>query len=91
MACSKHLGVLRDEVTDACRGPSRDRLDVVRKTIVAVVGMELGHGQQVVEDVVRQTASSKLPVSPLLQRHIDVSDGSAEGIGIFRRHGLHVF
>jgi hypothetical protein len=40
--------------------------------------MEAGHGQQVLEDMVRQIAAAKLLVSPLLQWHINIGDASTE-------------
>src|SRR5207249_1065152 len=50
------LGVLGHKVPHARGPPSRDRLDVVRETIVMVGGVEARHGQQVLEDVVGQLA-----------------------------------
>ena len=44
---SAEVGLSRDKVTDARRGPPGDRLDVVSEAIIAVVGMQFGHGQQV--------------------------------------------
>jgi hypothetical protein len=71
------------KVTHACRGPSDDRLDIVRETIIPVGGMEAGHSQQVLEDMVRQIAAAQFLVSPLLQWHLDIGDGATEGVRIF--------
>jgi hypothetical protein len=48
--------VFRDVLPDTRRGPAGDRLEVVSEPIIAVVGMKLGHGPHVAEDVARQTA-----------------------------------
>ena len=45
---------------------------------------------KVLEDVVGQMAGAKLLVSPLLERHVDIGDGSTQCGGILRRHGVHV-
>jgi hypothetical protein len=61
--------VTRNIVSGARGGPSCDRLDIVCKTIIAVGGMESRHCQQMLEDMVRQIATAKLLVPPLLQGH----------------------
>jgi hypothetical protein len=43
------LGLSRDKVTDARRGPPGDRLDVMPQRIITVGGMKAGHGQQMFE------------------------------------------
>jgi hypothetical protein len=43
------LGLSRDKVTDARRGPPGDCLDVMRQTIITVDGMKAGHGHQMFE------------------------------------------
>src|SRR6185369_11522485 len=83
-------GVTRYKVADACRWPSRDRLDIVGETIIPIGGMEPGHGQQVLEDMAGQIAAAKLPVPPFFEGHIDVGDGAAESLRIFRCHAMHV-
>lgn len=70
--------------------PVSDRLDVVCQSIITVLGMEPGHGPQVVREVLRQTAWAKLALFPLLQWLVDVPDGSPEGLGILRRHLGHI-
>ncbi len=62
----EQLGVMRHKLTDAGCGPSCDRLDIVGETIITVGGVEARHGQQVLENMVRQIAAAKLLVSPLL-------------------------
>ena len=54
LARTEQLGMLRDVIADARRGPSDDRLDVVGEPIVPVVGVELGHRQQVAGEMLRQ-------------------------------------
>ena len=68
--------MLRGKVTDTRRRPSCDRLDIVRETIIAIGGVEAGHGQEVLEDMLGQIAAVQLLVPPLLQWYIDISDGS---------------
>jgi hypothetical protein len=46
------------KVPDAGRRPAGDRLDIVRQAIIAVGGMEAGHSQQVLEDMVRPLAAA---------------------------------
>jgi hypothetical protein len=87
---SAELGLSRDEVTDALRRPPGDCLDVMRQTIITVGGMEAGHGPEMFEYMVGQIAAAQLLVAPLLQRYIDVSDGSAERRGKLPRHTSHV-
>ena len=81
--------MLRHKVTDARRGPPRDCLDIVRETIITVGGMEVGHRQEVLEDMVGQIPAAQFMVAPLLQRYIDISDGPTERVGIFRRQAMH--
>ena len=38
--------VLRHKVTNACCRPSGDLLDILCKTVIAIRGMETGHGQE---------------------------------------------
>ena len=52
--------------------------------------MEAGHGQGMFEEMVGQIAAAQLLVAPLLQRYIDVGDGSTERIGKLRGHASHV-
>jgi hypothetical protein len=80
----------RHEVTGAGRRPSRGRLDIVRETVIAVGGLEPGHDQQVLGDMVRQLAGAQLLVSPGLEGYIDISDGATEGVGILRGQGAQV-
>jgi hypothetical protein len=65
-----------------------DCLYILRETIITAGGMETGHGQQVIEDMLGQIAAVQLFIKPLLHRHIDIGDGSAERPGILRRIGL---
>jgi hypothetical protein len=44
---------MRHKGTGAGRWPAGDRLDIMRETIIPIGGMELGHSQQVLEDMVR--------------------------------------
>ena len=74
--CPEERRVTRHKVTDAGRRPAGDRLDIVCKAIIAVGGMEAGHGQQVLEDMLRQLAAAQLLVPPLLQGHIHIPDGA---------------
>jgi hypothetical protein len=57
----EQLGVTRNIVSGARRGPSCDQLDIVRKTIIAVGGMEARHRYQMLEDMVRQITTPKAP------------------------------
>jgi hypothetical protein len=43
------LGLSRDKVTNARRGPPGDCLDAMRQKIITVGGMKAGHGQQMFE------------------------------------------
>jgi hypothetical protein len=70
--------VLRNKIAHAQRGPSRDRLDIVSDAIVAVGGVQVGHREQMVEDMLRQVALAQLPITPLLQRHVNIADGSVQ-------------
>jgi hypothetical protein len=70
--------------------PSRDRFDIVRESIISIGGMETGHGEQVLKNMVGQIAAAKLLVPPLFQWDINIGDGSTERGGIFSRHGMHV-
>ena len=54
----------------------RDRLNVVRQTVITIGSMEAGHRQQVLEHVIGKMAAAQFLVAPLLQRHIDVGDRS---------------
>jgi hypothetical protein len=69
-----------NKITDAGRRPSCDRLYIMRETIITIGGMETGHGRQVLEDMVRQIAAAKLLVPPFFEWHIDVGNGSTEGV-----------
>ena len=82
--------MVRHKVTDARRGPPRDCLDIVRETIITVSGMEAGHCQEMLEDMVGQIAAAQFLGAPLLQRYINISDGPTECVGIFRRQAVHV-
>src|SRR5262249_41976441 len=53
-------GVLSHKVTDAGRRSAGDRLDIVREAIIPIGGMELGHGQHMRQDIVRQVAEARL-------------------------------
>src|SRR5215831_7846995 len=64
--------VPRHKVMDAGRRLASDRLDIVRQAIIAVGGMEVGHGQQMLENVIRQLAAAQLLVPPLLQGDIHI-------------------
>ena len=55
--------MFRDVIADARRGPSGDRLDVVSEPIVAVVGVEFGHGQQMAAEVLRQVPAVELSLA----------------------------
>jgi len=72
------------EVTVAAA--ARDRGDLE----VGSGGMESRDCQQMLEDLVRQIATAKLLVPPLLQGQINVSDDATERGGIFRRVDRHV-
>jgi hypothetical protein len=57
------LGLSRDKVTDARRGPPGDCLDVMRQTIMTVGGMKAGHSQQMFEYMVGEIAAAQLLVT----------------------------
>jgi hypothetical protein len=44
----------------------------------------------VFRDMVRQTVRTHYLVAPLIERHINVRDGSTECLGIFRRDAMHI-
>jgi len=45
--------MLRNKIVHAQGGPSRDRLDIVTDAIIAVGGVQAGHRQQMVDDMLR--------------------------------------
>ena len=45
----EHLGVHRDEISNARRGHSSDRFEVMREPVISVIRVKLSHRQQVVE------------------------------------------
>src|SRR6266508_3756410 len=62
----------------------------MRETIISIGGMEAGHSEQVLKNMVGQIAAAKFLVPPLFQWDINIGDGSTERGGIFSRHGMHV-
>lgn len=82
--------VLRHKVTNACCGPSGDLLDILCKTVIAIRGMETGHGQEMFIEMLRQITLTQLPVAPLIERHIDLRNRSSQCSGVFRRDAAHV-
>jgi hypothetical protein len=47
--------------------------------------MKAGHGQEVFKEMLGQIAPAQFLVTPLIERHIDVREGSTECVGVFRR------
>src|SRR5215468_3756099 len=86
----KHLLVLRHKIANARCGPSDERLDIVCEAIITISGVEARHGQEVFRDVAGQIVCTHDLVAPLIERHIDVPDGSTEGLRIFGRGTMHI-
>jgi hypothetical protein len=86
----QYILVLRNEITNACCGPSDDCLDVVREAIITISGVEAGHGQEMFRDMVGQIVCTHNLVAPFIERHVDVPDGPAKCLGIFRRDAMHI-
>jgi hypothetical protein len=62
----------------------------MRETIITVSSMEAGHGQKVLRDMVGQVLPTQYLVTPLIERHVDVPDGSIERLGIFGCDAMHI-
>jgi len=75
----EYLNVTRDEVAAACCGTSRDRVNIVRETIISIGGVEAGHAKQVLKNLVRQIAAAKL-LPPLFQWDINIGNSSTERV-----------
>ena len=77
--------VLCDKGTNARRRPAGDSRDIVRETITTVSGVEAGHGQEMFKEMLGQIVPAHFLVTPLIERHIEVRDGSTECVGVLRR------
>src|SRR5215212_7013731 len=58
--------------------------------VVTVVRVQPSHGDEVVKDVVREAAPTKLLVTPVIERHVDIGYGSPHSGRVFGRHAGHV-
>src|SRR5262245_17030551 len=80
--------MFRDVFADARRGPSGNRLDIVREPVVAVLRMELRHGQEMSAEVLRQIPPHEL-LLPLSEWLVDVGDLAPERLRVFGGDGTH--
>ena len=86
----KYLFVLGHKIANARCGPSDERVDIVCEAIITISGVEARHGQEVFRDMAGQIVCTHDLVAPLIERYIDVPDGSTEGLRIFGRDTMHI-
>jgi hypothetical protein len=60
----------------ACRRSPEDCLYIVRQTIIATGSMQMSHGEQMLQNMLREIATAKFLIPPFVHWHINIGDRS---------------
>src|SRR6516225_5770438 len=78
------------EFANAHRLLPSDFENILRLPVVAILGVKLSHGMEVLEYMLRQVVTLELLFTPLVKWQVMIGDRSSERVRIFSGYGVHV-